>query len=135
MRLADYTPRVRRDKVAVALAAALRKIEAPTPTSEIVNEVCATLDTNEVRAVAAILDVIKREHPQARQTGETFERYGKKMQRWEWLPSHKRTHPRLTAEELERRRAKIAADEATDEDPWTVHPAPATGEFLEEDER
>lgn len=134
MRLLDYTPRVRKEKVAIALAAALRKIEEPTPMAGVVAEVCAILDTKESREVAYILDALKRTHAHARQTGEVFKRYGKEMQRWEWLPSHKRTHPKLSAEELERRRAKIAADEA-ENDPWTVHPEPARDEFLEEDDR
>lgn len=133
MRLRDYTPRVRKEKVTIALAAALRTIEVPTPTAAVVAEVCAILAlSDETREVAYILDAIKRTHPQARETGETFQRYGKTMTRWEWLPSHKRTRT-LSPEEIARRRAKIAADEAEEEDPWTVHPAPDTkGEFLED---
>lgn len=133
MRLGELAPKVRREQVRLAVDGVLRQADIPVPTGELVKRVTAFLDAKEDQdwIARAIVDLAK-EHECARQTGDTFVKYGKTMRRWEWLPLHKRS-TRPTAQELERRRAKIAALEG-DDDEWTVHPEPATDGFLEEDQ-
>lgn len=135
--LTDLAPRVRVERVRLALNGVLRQITVSTPTSEIVKRVSDFLGiaTNPERTLVA-RDIMKlsKGHPCARQTAEEFVKYGRTMKRWEWLPSHSNRTSPISEEELERRRAAIAAD-AADADQWTVHPAPAAedGGFLDED--
>lgn len=135
MILADLHPRLRRHKVSEALEAALRQIEEPTSTSALVKRVSVILGTpKETAGIARLIGELAPEHPSAKETGETFVKYGRTMKRREWLPSHvKRTNKsrvELDPEELERRRAVIASHAEADE--WTVHPEPAEPEFLED---
>jgi hypothetical protein len=133
MKLSDLTGRVRREKISDALEIVLRQIVTTATTSEIVTKVGDALGVpkGELPIIAKIVVQIGTGHRLCRLTGETFERYGKTMQRREWLPSHakpRRNAPiRLSDGEIARRRAAI--EEA--EDPWTVHPEPS---FLEDDD-
>jgi hypothetical protein len=131
--LADLHPRLRRHKVQEALGAALRQIEGPTSTSDLVKRIAVILGTpKETTAIARLVGELAPDHPSARETGETFMKYGRLMKRREWLPSHaKRTNKsrvELDPDELARRRAVIASHEEADE--WTVQPDEP--EFLED---
>jgi hypothetical protein len=133
--LADLHPRLRRHKVQEALAAALRQIEGPTSTSDLVKRIAVILGTpKETTAIARLVGELAPEHPSARETGETFVKYGRTMRRREWLPSHAtRTKAKTRAVELDpaelaRRRAVIASHAEADE--WTVQPDEP--EFLED---
>ncbi|HLZ23658.1 MAG TPA: hypothetical protein VKQ30_16225 [Ktedonobacterales bacterium] len=133
MILADLHPRLRRHKVQEALAAALRQIEGPTSTSDLVKRIAVILGTpKETTAIARLVGELAPEHPSARETGETFQKYGRTMRRREWLPSHaKRTSKsrvELDPDELARRRAVIASHAEADQ--WTVQPGEP--EFLED---
>lgn len=124
--LKDLVPRKRRERIELALAAALDRIELPTPTSEIVQLVAEILHaTDEKFLIAGIIDDLKRGHKQARETDQTFTRYGRLMHRWEWLPPHRRRT--LTPEETAARRQAQATAEAAPaapdaDDEWTVQP-------------
>lgn len=135
MILADLHPRLRRHKVSEAMEAALRQIEGPTSTSDLVKRVSVILGTpKETSGIARLIGELATEHPCARETGETFQKYGRTMKRREWLPSHaKRTNKsrvELDPDELARRRAVVAAHAAEEE--WTVSPEPAEPEYLED---
>lgn len=132
MILADLHPRLRRHKVGEALGAALRQIEGPTSTSDLVKRIAVILGTpKETTAIARLVGELAPDHPSAKETGETFQKYGRTMKRREWLPSHaKRTNKsrvELDPEELERRRSVIASH--AEEEAWTIPPEP---EFLED---
>jgi|SRR5579859_74489 len=132
MTLADLHPRLRRHKVQEALGAALRQIEGPTSTSDLVKRVSVILGTpKETGAIARLIGELAPSHPLAKETGETFQKYGRTMKRREWFPDHgKRTSKSrvvLDPDELARRRAVIAAHEEADE--WSI---PAEPEFLED---
>ncbi len=133
MILTDLHPRLRRHKVSEATEAALRQIEGPTSTSDLVKRVAVILGTpKETAAIARLIGELAPDHPSARETGETFQKYGRTMKRREWLPSHaKRTSKsrvELDPEELARRRAVIASHAEADQ--WTVQPDEP--EFLED---
>jgi hypothetical protein len=133
MKLSDLTGRVRREKISDALEIILRQLTGTATTAEIVKRIADALGVpkTELPMIAKIVVSIGTDHRLCRLTGETFERYGKTMQRREWLPSHrkpaKNAPVRLSDGELARRKAAIAEAE----DPWTVHPEP---EFLEDDD-
>lgn len=132
MILADLHPRLRRHKVSEALEAALRQIEGPTSTSDLVKRISVILGTpKETTGIARLVGELASAHPNAHETGETFVKYGRTMKRREWLPSHaKRTSKsrvELPPEELARRRAVVASHIEADE--WSV---PAEPEFLED---
>lgn len=135
MILADLHPRVRRHKVTEALEAALRQIEGPTSTSELVKHIAVILGTpKETTGIARLVGELAPSHANAKETGETFQKYGRTMKRREWFPSHARrtnkSRVELDPEELERRRAVIAQHAEAEE--WTVHPEPSEPEFLED---
>lgn len=136
MTLADLHPRLRRHKVSEALEAALRQIEGPTTTSELVKRISVILGTpKETTGIARLVGELAQSHASSYLTGETFTKYGRTMRRREWLPSHtKRTNKsrvELDPEELARRRAVVAShEEAADE--WTVQPDAPEPEFLED---
>lgn len=131
MILADLHPRLRRHKVSEALEAALRQIEGPTSTSDLVKRISVILGTpKETTGIARLVGELAQAHPNAKETGETFVKYGRTMKRREWLPSHARGKGGISAEELARRRAVIASHIEADE--WTVSPEPAEPEFLED---
>jgi hypothetical protein len=125
---------VRRDKVTDALNGVLRLLEEPTGTGEVVKRVAdfMGLDKADQNLAARYIVELAPGHPMSRLTGESFVKYGKTMQRREWLPSHAQPAPnapiRLSDGERARRRAKIAQQEAEDE--WTI---PAPSEFLEDE--
>lgn len=132
MILADLHPRVRRHKVQEATEAALRQIEGPTSTSDLVKRVAVILGTpRETTSIARLIGELAPDHPCARETGEVFQKYGRTMKRREWLPSHakqvSKSRVELDPEELERRRAVIAAH--AEEDQWAIPPEP---EYLED---
>lgn len=131
MQFHELSAKVRRDRVRTAVDGVLRQADVPMGTGDLVKAVTRFLDAKEQQDwIARCVVDLSKEHPQARQTGDTFVKYGKTMRRWEWLPDHKR-NTRPSAEELERRREKIAELEGEDE--WTVHPEPAeTEEFLDD---
>lgn len=125
--LAELIPNVRRAKITDALEAALRQLKEPCPTSDIVKRVALILDAEkEAGVIARVIGELAPSHPQARETGETFEKYGRTMKRREWLTSRPAKKPPATQislddAELKRRREVIAAHEAEDE--WTVQPS------------
>lgn len=125
--LFELKARARVAKVEEAVNGVLRTAGEPLSSSALVKAIAPFLDVPRERwqELARMVTDLARTHPQARQTGETFRKYGREMRRWEWLPAHKK--PGLSRAELERRRAKIAAEEA---DEWTVPPR----EILLEDE-
>ncbi len=133
--LRDLHPKVRREKVTDALNGVLRLLEGPTGTGEVVARVATLmgLDKADQNLAARYIVELAPKHPLSRLTGDTFVKYGKTMNRREWLPSHAQAQPnspvRLSDGERERRRAIIAEHDAEDE--WTVHP-PA--DFLEDEE-
>lgn len=135
MILADLHPRLRRHKVTEALEAALRQIEGPTSTSDLVKRISVILGTpKETTAIARLVGQLAPEHPSAKETGETFVKYGRTMKRREWFPSHARrtnkSRVELDPDELARRRAVIASHAEAEE--WTVQPEPTEPEFLED---
>lgn len=135
MILADLHIKVRRHKVGEALEAALRQIEGPTSTSDLVKRISVILGTpKETTGVARIVGELAQTHANAHLTGETFVKYGRTMKRREWLPSHaKRTSKsrvELDPEELARRRAVVASHEEVDD--WSVPAEPGEPEFLED---
>lgn len=135
-KLMDLHPRIRREKVTDALNGVLRQLEEPTNTGEVVKRVAAFmgLDKDEQNIAARYVVELAPKHLMSRLTGESFVKYGRTMQRREWLPSH--TQPaqnapiRLSDGERARRRAVIAEHEAQD-DEWTI---PAPSEFLEDED-
>lgn len=143
MNLRDLHPRLRIAKITETVDGVLRQASEPLTTSALVKAVAEFLDLSKDDQTLAARDVLKLAtvHDMARQTDETFVKYGKTMRRWEWLPSHVHKAPntpigtdgareprkkRLTPEELERRRAEIARLE----DEWTI---PAAADFLEDE--
>lgn len=135
--LTDLSAKARRERVRLALNGVLRQITVATPTSEIVKRVSDFLGlaTNAERTlIARDIMALSKGHPCARQTAEEFVKYSRTMKRWEWLPSHSNRTSPISEEELERRRAAIAADAAED-DQWTVHPVPPApeGGYLDEE--
>lgn len=134
MSLRDLHPKVRRQKVTDALNGVLRQLDAPESTGEVVRRVGVLmgLSPTDQNLAARYIVELAATHPMSRLTGETFVKYGKTMNRREWLPSHAQPAPnaplRLSDGERARRRAKIAQQEAEDE--WSI-PAPA--EFLEDE--
>lgn len=136
MTLADLHPRLRRHKVSEALEAALRQIEGPTSTSDLVKRISVILGTpKETTGIARLVGELAQDHASSHLTGETFMKYGRTMRRREWLPSHaKRTNKsrvELDPEELARRRAVVASHEEAEDD-WTVQPDAPEPEFLED---
>lgn len=137
MVLAELRGHIRRAKVAAALDVALRTLKEPTRTTDVVSAIALILDTTkeEHQLIARDVGQLADTHPSARLTGETFVRYGKTMQKREWLPLAKLGKAgkiKLDPAELQRRREVVAAhaaEEAPDE--WTVQPAPAES-FLED---
>lgn len=132
--LRDLHPRLRREKVTDALNGVLRQLDGPEKTSDVVRRVAELmgLDKKDQHLAARYIVELAPSHPLSRLTGDSFVKYGKTMQRREWLPSHKQPQPntpvRLSDGERERRRAIIA--EHDQEDEWTVHPSA----FLEDDD-
>lgn len=132
--LRELHPKVRRAKVTDALNGVLRQLEGPTGTGEVVRRVALLmgLDKADQNLAARLIVELAPAHPLSRLTGETFVKYGKTMNRREWLPSHAQSAPnapiRLSDGERARRRAEIAKHD--EEDEWTVHPAA----FLEDDD-
>lgn len=135
-RLRELHPRVRRQKVTDALNGVLRQLDGPEKASSVVKRVAEFMGLNEAdqNLAARYIGELAPSHPMSRLTGETFVKYGKTMNRREWLPSHAQPASnaplRLSDGERARRRAEIAKHEA--EDDWTVHPS--ASEFLEDDE-
>jgi hypothetical protein len=135
-KLLDLRPKARIARVAEALDVALRQLDGPAATWDIVAAVCRQLgaEKGDVNRIARDVGYIALTHPMSRATGETFSRYGRVMSRREWLPSHAKNTPRnkivLDEAELDRRRKVIASHEAEDE--WTVHPAQS--DFLEDEQ-
>lgn len=131
--LRDLHPKVRRAKVTDALNGVLRQLDGPTGTGEVVRRVAVFmgLDRADQNLAARYVVELATTHPMSRLTGDTFVKYGRTMNRREWLPSHVQPAPnapiRLTDGERARRRAEIAKHDAEDE--WTVHPSA----FLEDD--
>lgn len=132
--LRELHPKVRREKVTDALNGVLRQLEGPTGTGEVVRRVALLmgLDRADQNLAARYIVELAASHPMSRLTGESFVKYGKTMNRREWLPSHAQpahnAPVRLSDGERARRRAEIARLEAEDE--WTI-PAPA--DFLEDE--
>lgn len=143
MKFEDLNAKARQAKVLTAVDGLLRSAEEPLSTSALVAAVARFLDLDKADQNLAARDILRlaADHPMARQTDETFQKYGKTMRRWEWLPSHVKPAPntpvgtdgareprkaRLTPEELQRRRDEIAKLE----DEWTV---PAAADFLEDE--
>lgn len=124
--LADLAPTVRRARITDAVDAALRQITEPVATAELVKRASVILGAEkETNLIARVVVDLARDHASARETGETFVKYGKVMKRREWLPATRKRKPAATqisldADELQRRREVIAAHEAEDE--WTVQP-------------
>lgn len=113
MHLADLHPRKRAENVKLALDIALRELKEPAPTADIVSRLADLLHTSERQLIAAIVDrEFLRSHPQARQTGEVFKRYGREMRRWEWIPAGRMSTAARKAAQLE----------AEADDMWTVRP-------------
>ena len=132
MRLADLHARKRRETVELALNAVLRKLKEPVGTAEIVGAIRDLLDTKEGNLIARTLVDIAPTHPNAEQTGETFERFGRIMRRWQWTPAVKKARPKgESPEAIERRRQAQRAAEAAD-DQWTI--TPDDPGFLEDDD-
>ena len=136
--LRDFHPKVRRSKVEDALNGVLRGLDGPASTSEVVKAVAAFmgLSTADQNLAARYIVELASDHPMSRLTGDTFVKYGRTMQRREWLPSHAQPAPnaplRLSDGERARRRAEIERLEAED-DEWTVQPTPEPGDFLEDE--
>lgn len=125
MRFRELAPKVRRERIRVAVDGVLRQADVPVSTGELVKLVTQFLDAKDDQDwIARFIVDLAKEHENARQTGDTFVKYGRTMRRWEWLPLH--TAHRPTAQELQRRREKIAAQEAAED--WTVHPEPPEDE-------
>ena len=68
------------------LPAILDNLPGPVDTRRIVSELAWATGLDETRVSGQIL-AIARDHPQARQDGETFTRYGKELHRWTWYPT------------------------------------------------
>lgn len=122
--LFELSWKARRAKVREAVDGVLRSAGEPMGSGELVKAVAKFMGLNadEQKRMARLVTDLAPDHPSARQTGETFKKYGREMRRWEWLPIHAK--PGLPKAELERRRRKIASQEAADDDMWTVHPEP-----------
>ena len=107
-----------------ALPVVLADITRATPTAIIVARVARAIDADPAYVNGLVQAIARRGHPQARQDGEVFMRYGKRMQRWVWYPG---VPPQATIF----RAAQIAADAPSsttvdpdwdDDDPrWTEH--------------
>lgn len=141
--LRELHPRLRVAKIREIVDGLLKQAGEPLPTSALVKAVAEFLSLSKDDQNLAARDILNlaADHPMARQTEETFQKYGRTMRRWEWLPSHVKPAPntpvgtdgareprkaRLTPEELQRRRDEIAKLE----DEWTV---PASADFLEDE--
>lgn len=107
MRLADFTPTKRFELCAFALNIVLQDLEAPIETAAIVDACCRRLETNEAQLVGRTLLKIAPSIPEARRNGETFKRFGKVFERWEWWPKGQTPHG-LT------RQAKRGAEESAE---------------------
>jgi hypothetical protein len=133
MNFADLNAKARASKIRETVDGLLKTAEGPMTTSALVAAVAAFLGLSKADQNIAARDIVHlaKSHEMARQTGEVFVKYGKEMRRWEWLPSHVkppvRHTPRLTAAEIERRRAEVARLE----DEWTI---PAAADFLEDEQ-
>lgn len=132
MKLADLTPRVRRERIMLAVEGILGQIAEPISTAELVKRVAAFLKTEEPGAYVAkeLQKATPTGHPARKPTGETFVKYGKTMNRYEWFPSKaapkpRKEHPATAArrkqiEELKRSTAVNEAETpAVDEWEWT----------------
>lgn len=134
-KLRELHPKVRREKVTDALNGVLRGLDGPTPTGDVVKAIAdfMGLDREDQNLAARYVLELAATHPMSRLTGESFVKYGKTMQRREWLPSHVQPAAnapiRLSDGERARRRQEIARLEAEDE--WTVPPSEPV-EYLED---
>jgi hypothetical protein len=132
--LRELHPKVRRQKVTDALNGVLRQLEGPEGTGEVVRRVAILMGLSpaDQNLAARYIVELAATHPMSRLTGETFVKYGRTMQRREWLPSHAQPGQnapiRLSDGERARRRSEIARLEAEDE--WTI---PAPSAFLEDE--
>lgn len=122
----ELSTKARRQRVREAVDGILREAGEPLATSALVKRTALFLGLDELQqnVLARFITDLAREHPLARKTGETFKRFGRDMQRWEWLPDYKA--PGLSRAEIERRRTKIAMMEG-DGDIWTVPPSVEPG--------
>lgn len=134
-RFANLSPKIRRDKVHTALEGVVRQLLDPTPTGEIVARVAAFLglDKAEQFLAARVIVELSRTHPQSRLTGETFQKYGRTMQRREWVPLGQAAHEKLGVSEEEFKRkvaAQLKDDAAAEDADWTI--TPPNGGYLED---
>ena len=89
MRFSDLSQAEQRFEVTDALARVLAALNRVTPTSVVSARVARELvawEAREDEVSGQVLKVAMAGHPQARQDGETFKRWGRPMRRWQWYP-------------------------------------------------
>lgn len=92
VKLSDLAPARRREEVGRAIEVTLAALMTAQPTADLVQSLASTLDATGYadtpdgrKMIARQLTELAPGHAQARSLG-SYVRYGKTMQRWEWLP-------------------------------------------------
>lgn len=89
MKLADLSPRLRRERVTVALEFTLRGLTAPADTTEIVAAVAEHLASSELEIISRIVLSLAPGYPQAQKSSAVWRKYGREFHRWVWSPERK----------------------------------------------
>jgi hypothetical protein len=86
MRFEHLSRAEQRYEIDSALPSLLAEIDRVTPTVIIVARLARLLDADPAYITGLVIQIARDGHPQARQDGEIFKRYGKTMHRWQWYP-------------------------------------------------
>lgn len=94
----DLTYKTREFLVREAIDALLTEMEKPWPTAVLADYVALRVSTpgrvvKGTEVFGLVVEIARKGHPQAKQDGETFYRYGRKMRRWNWYPAEKCASP------------------------------------------